>query len=59
MMSNRYALVQADGLVANVVEWDGVEPWTPPEDLTPVEATAEVCPGWRLDDGDWLPPEAA
>lgn len=31
---NRYALVDADGLVVNVLLWDGEAEWAPPDDLT-------------------------
>ena len=55
-MSNRYALVDADGLVINVVEWDGAADWASPPDLTPVEADPSVSKGWlRVDEG-WVAP---
>lgn len=30
----RYAVINSDGVVENVVEWDGVAPWQPPEGCT-------------------------
>jgi len=36
-MSNRYAVINNVNLVTNVVLWDGVTPWTPP-DYQPVDA---------------------
>lgn len=55
---NRYALVNNDGLVINIVLWDGVvydpdespQGWTPPEDLTPVLVDETVELGDVLDD---------
>jgi len=55
-MSSRYALVDADGLVVNVVEWDGETQWSAPEDLTPVEAPDGASKSWTLTDGVWAPP---
>lgn len=58
-MTDRYALVDEDGLTLNVVLWDGQGSWTPPGGLTAVEAPIEAGIGWRLQDGQWLPPEEA
>lgn len=55
-MSNRYALVDADGLVSNIVEWDGAAEWSPPEGLTAVEAPEGVSKGWILTGSDWTAP---
>lgn len=44
----RYAIVDEDGLVINVVEWDGNDDeWNPPEDHIAVSCTgiAGVGPG--------------
>ena len=57
-MSNRYALVDDDGLVINIVEWDGEADWSAPADLAPVETDASVSKGWRRVDGDWVAPQA-
>lgn len=57
MMENRYALVGNDGVVDNVVEWDGQADWSPPQGQDAVPAPAAVSPGWRLDGGEWLPPQ--
>lgn len=56
-MSNRYALVDGGGLVINVVEWDGEADWTPPADLTPIEADPSVSKGWLRVGGVWVAPE--
>lgn len=29
-----FALLTAEGTVENLIEWDGVTPWLPPEGLT-------------------------
>ena len=59
MMTDRYALLSEDGLVENVVLWDGEAPWSPPAGLTPVEAPGQVGIGWTLQDGEWLAPQEA
>lgn len=56
MMNNRYALVDTDGLVVNVVEWDGQVEWSPPEGLTAVATEGHVSKGWRLEDSVWTAP---
>jgi len=55
-MTDRYALVDEDGLVENVVLWDGAAPWSPPTGLTAVAAPGAVAIGWGLEDGQWLEP---
>jgi len=55
-MSGRYGLVDADGLVVNVVEWDGEAAWTAPEGLNAVEVDEAVSIGWRQVVGGWIGP---
>jgi len=55
-MSSRHALVDADGLVSNIVEWDGAAEWSPPEGLIAIEAPQGVSKGWTLLDGVWTAP---
>lgn len=55
-MSGRYGLVDADGLVVNVVEWDGEAAWTAPEGLNTVEVDEAVSIGWRQAAGGWTGP---
>lgn len=45
-----YAMVQS-GVVVNVIEWDGVDPYTPPEscELYPWEGPVDI--GWAWVDG--------
>ena len=33
----RYIIIDADGLITNACEWDGVAEWAPPEGCTAVE----------------------
>jgi len=41
----RYALIDSEGIVTNVVEWDGVEPWVVTDDEGNMIA------------GGWAPPQ--
>ncbi|MDG6918989.1 MAG: hypothetical protein JRN62_06085 [Nitrososphaerota archaeon] len=34
----RYVLAGPDGVVVNVVEWDGTSDWSPPDNLTIVQS---------------------
>jgi hypothetical protein len=52
----RYAIVE-DGVVTNIVEWDGnEEKWSPPDGADLFEASDAVGPGWRLSSGELAPP---
>ena len=33
----RYIIIDADGLITNAIEWDGVAEWAPPEGSTAVK----------------------
>lgn len=52
----RYAVVDSDGNVVNVVIWDGESDWSPPEDCTviPHETAGR---GGTLIDGKYTTPE--
>ena len=54
----RYAMVDASGLVTNVIEWDGDEAtWRPPADVTMVEDVAsESGSGFTWDGALFIPP---
>lgn len=58
---SRYALVDADSNVINVVEWDGERPFTPPEGQQLIADTDPDHPaliGGRYKDGAFtLPPD--
>lgn len=52
-MSDTYAVIQ-DGVIVNVVLWDGQNDWSPPEGCTAVDITgASPQPGigWTTSDG--------
>lgn len=57
MPDDRYALVNPDGDVVNVVRWDGGEGWAPPEGLQPilVEEDAQAEPGGTYIDEKFEP----
>jgi hypothetical protein len=56
-MSN-YLTVRDDGLVTNVIVWDGETPYQPDGTLLPADDNPGVWVGWRLVDGEWVaPPE--
>ena len=57
MASERYALIEPDGLVSNVVVWDGETPYRP-DDVEVIPCPDPVGIGWRTRNGDWLPPVA-
>lgn len=53
MDAKRWAIVDGDGAVVNVVLWDGdTDTWQPPEGTTPYELAddAAVQPGDRWED---------
>lgn len=53
----KYALVNTNNLVVNIIEWDGVSLWSPPEDCKLVKYTVEeVSPGFTYSDGTFIPP---
>lgn len=53
-----YALVK-DGIVLNVIVWDGISSWTVPEGMSAVEVTAETGEpyiGFAYSDGKFASP---
>ena len=52
-----YAIIDGNGNITNMVNWDGVSQWAPPAGLTPVQTdTASV--GWTYANGAFVaPPE--
>ena len=55
----RYAIVDdATKVVQNVIVWDGVTPFTPPDGTTLVNVDNIPCgPGWiEQPDGSFIPP---
>ena len=55
-MSNAYAVVK-DGVVINMVVWDGVTEWQPAEGFA-VPAHDYVGIGWRYEDEKFIDPNA-
>lgn len=46
----RWALIDAINAVVNVIEWDGVAPYTPPAGLTMIATNGQACgPGFTYD----------
>ena len=52
-----HAVMDAAGVVVNVVLWDGQTKFDPGPDLRLVKAPREVGPGWKLDGENWTAPE--
>lgn len=57
MMSNRYAII-ANGIVANVVLWDGQADWSPPAgtSLNPLPDDSPVSTGYAFDGASFTAP---
>lgn len=54
----RYAVVDVDGLVTNVILWDGEAEFECSEELIELEGDSLVGPGWWHESGEWIaPPE--
>ena len=52
----RYIIIDADGLITNAVEWDGVTEWAPPEGYTAVQVDEDGTIGGTCIDGVYAPP---
>ena len=50
----KYIIIDADGLITNAIEWDGVAEWSLPEGCTAVESEAG-SPGDSYIDGVVVP----
>lgn len=55
-MGNAYAVIK-DGIVINMVSWDGVTEWQPAEGFA-VPSPDYVGIGWRYEDGKFTDPNA-
>jgi len=49
----RYAMINAEGTVYNIVMWDGETPW--PNDADQLVQHDDVQIGWRLANGKLIP----
>ena len=52
----RYIIIDADGLITNAIEWDGVTEWAPPEGCTAVQVDDLGETGGTCIDGVYAPP---
>ena len=51
-----HAIIDATGLVINVIEWDGKPPWQPPEGCIAIKLTGGAGIGWTYANGEFTPP---
>jgi hypothetical protein len=53
-----YAVISDQGQVINVIVWDGVSVWQPPEGCTvePIFEGSSAGIGWSYADGEFTPP---
>jgi hypothetical protein len=53
---DRYAIINEDGVVTNICNWDGVTPWSPPEGSIAIKSNeAEINDTYK--DGVFTHPE--
>lgn len=59
MEAENYAVVDDDGNIVNVIIWDGVSQWSPPEGCTAVRCGENLCAiGGTYKDGKFTSPPA-
>jgi hypothetical protein len=47
---NKYALINNQNVIENVISWDGTTEWTPPENMTCINIEGIDCGiGWTYD----------
>ena len=56
MIPMTYAIIDATGLVINIIEWDGKPPWQPPEGCIAIKLTGGAGIGWTYANGEFTPP---
>lgn len=55
----RYAIVNAENIVENIVLWDEASAWLPPENTTLIKVEDIVCDlGWKHENGVFTDPNA-
>lgn len=55
----KYAVVNADGIVDNIILWDEAAPWQPPEGSVMVKVEEVVCDiGWKYENNVFTDPNA-
>lgn len=53
----KYAIVDQNGIVDNMIIWDEVSQWSPPEGMTMVKAEDVLCDiGWKHENGVFVNP---
>lgn len=59
MSAENYAVVNSEGLIINIVVWDGITDWAPPESTQAIRCGDNICGiGGNYQDGVFtLPPE--
>lgn len=51
----RWALLDPDGVVVNVIVWDSGAPYTTTLEMVELEPGSPIGPGWRRWSGEWVP----
>lgn len=60
MDTNAWAVIDRNGIVVNIVVWDGSEEWLPPEGMTAVNCGDKpFCIGGSYRDGEFTPPSVS
>ena len=55
---NRYALINNQNIVDNIVLWDGSDSWQPPENMLCINVEGILCDiGWIYDGSELTAPE--
>lgn len=53
----RYAIIDSNSIVDNVIVWDEASPWQPPEGHSMVKCEGLLCDlGWKYENGEFIPP---
>jgi len=53
----RYALINNQNIIDNIISWDGETEWTPPENMTVINVDGVDCGiGWTYDGTVFTPP---
>lgn len=58
MDNNAWALIDGDGVVTNIIVWDGVEEWVVPDGLKAVKCDAKPFSiGCKYENGEVIHPK--
>lgn len=53
----KYAIVDQNGFVSNMIIWDEASQWSPPEGMSMVKAEEVFCDiGWKYENGAFVNP---